>query len=267
MILDWVKEYRRYIEKYSRLLHLYDVDCNEAFAPEDFENSCVYGWLADCSTFFINNLEECIFHDVYSRQDVRERLYILLEFRDWHNDLFPKFDLDVSRYINNPLFSEKEMTEAKRDIKSMVVSFNSTVSDVLFYICEICKANSVPLTENLEAALLRFGTLRGVGYKKEQENKGKDNTLFESCILINGKEQLLEKLHKLIDGKKGKFVANVIKACCGIGFIVKPTYTQVRNEFGDIGAKSGYNKYMSEQYNNEDSESIKKALLVPFDSL
>lgn len=260
MILDWVKEYRRYIEKYSRLLHLYDIECHEVFTSEDFENSCVYGCLAANSDFFINSLEELLFHDVNFKQDVRERLQILLELMERHNDLFPKFDLDVSKYIKNPLFSEKEMTEAKRDIKSMVVSFNSTVSDVLFYICEICKAYSVSLTGNLGAALLRFGALGGVGYKKEQESKGKDNTLFEACILIDDKELLLEKLHKLIGGKKGKFVANVIKACCDVGIIAKPTYTQVKNEFGNIGAKSGYNKYISNQYNNEDINSIKKAL-------
>lgn len=260
MISDWVREYRGYIEKYSRLLHLYDVDCNEVFTPEDFENSCMYGSLADKSYFFINSLEELLFYNVYFKQDVRERLQLLLALIELHGDLFPKFDLDVSKYINNSLLSEKEIAEAKRDIKSMVVSFNSTVGEVLSDICEICTLFSVSLTENLEAALLRFRALSGVNYKKDQESKGKDNTLFESCILINDKEQLLEKLHKLIDGKKGKFVANVIKVCCDVGIIVRPTYTQVRNEFGDIGDKSGYNKYISYGYNDADGKSIKNAL-------
>ena len=257
MILDLIKKYEGYIEKYSRLLHLYDVDCNEAFTPEDFENSCIHGWMANLSAFFIDNLEECIFYDVYLKQNVRDRLFILLQLIG-DNDLFPKFDPDVSKYVNNPLLSKDEEEQAKIDIKSMVVSFNSTVRTVLSYICKKCKAFDVSLPEELKAALLRFGALDGTD--KGKELKLKDNTLFESCILIDDKEQLLQKLHKLIDGKKGKFVANVIKVCCSVGIIVKPTYTQVRNEFGDIGAKSGYNKYMSYQYKNEDSESIKKAL-------
>lgn len=260
MILDWLREYKSYIEKYSRLLHLYDVDCNEAFAftPEDYENSCVYGWLAERSGFFIGNLEEYIFHDAYLIQDVRDRLNILMGLIELHNGLFPKFDLDVSKYVNNPLLSEKEEAEAKRDIKSMVVSFNSTVGNVLSDICKICIEFKVPLTRNLEAAMLRFGALDSAVYKKEQESKY--NTLFASCIMIDNKEQLLQKLHNLIDGKKGKFVAKVIKVCCDVGLIAKPTYTQVRNEFGNIGDKSGYNKYVSYTYNSEESNPIKKAL-------
>ena len=57
----------------------------------------------------------------------------------------------------------------------------------------------------------------------------------------------LQKIHITINGKKGKDAALIILACIKKGWLSKPTYTQVKNEFGDIGSKTGYNKYLCEK--------------------
>lgn len=114
---------------------------------------------------------------------------------------------------------------------------------------------------------------RYVMFPKTDEAKGKIKTKakprtrvkqkrsFRDCLYMDDKESLLEILHKLIDGNKGKFVANVISFCVSKGILIKkPTYTQVVEEFGDIGDKSGYNKYMGLKLEKGDREPIEKVL-------
>lgn len=72
----------------------------------------------------------------------------------------------------------------------------------------------------------------------------------------SSKDKLLAKLHSLIDGKLGKEVALVIILCVQLGKITKPSFKQVENEFGNIGNKSGYNKYVANQQLYTDNEII-----------
>lgn len=58
--------------------------------------------------------------------------------------------------------------------------------------------------------------------------------------------QKLQKMHSKMDGKKGKDFALLTLACIKKGWITRPTYTQAKNEFGYIGSKTGYNKYLNE---------------------
>lgn len=56
----------------------------------------------------------------------------------------------------------------------------------------------------------------------------------------------LQKIHVLMKGKKGKDAVLVLLACVLKGWMDRPTYTQVKNEFGDIGSKTGFNRYFAE---------------------
>lgn len=91
---------------------------------------------------------------------------------------------------------------------------------------------------------------------------------FRSCLLIqdNKKDELLNKLHLLIDGKKGKPVALVIRSCVELGLMTKPTFGVLEAEFPGIGNKNGYNDYYrnySTKYTEEDIKGI-KLHLEPF---
>ena len=55
----------------------------------------------------------------------------------------------------------------------------------------------------------------------------------------------LKKMHTILKGKKGKDFALIIWACIKRGWCNKPTYTQVKEEFGDIGSNTGYNRYLN----------------------
>ena len=80
------------------------------------------------------------------------------------------------------------------------------------------------------------------------------------------KEKLLKKLHQLIDGRKGKAVALVIVVCSAMGLMEKPGHLIMVNEFGDIGNRSGYDRYFSKGYRgytDEETKGIEKHL-APF---
>ena len=97
--------------------------------------------------------------------------------------------------------------------------------------------------------------IKGNKGKGDVVSKGLREVSFEDNLLVEDKGGLLASLHKLIDGRKGKFVAIVMKVCCDYGIMMaKPTYTQVKKEFGDIGVKSGYDAYMVDGKIKEDEK-------------
>ena len=95
--------------------------------------------------------------------------------------------------------------------------------------------------------------------KQPQQNK---KPSFSDCILANNKDEYLKGLHGLIDGNVGKFVAMVIQAAIETKGIVRPSSTQVKDEFGNIGNISGYNNYMKVDFSKElDFKNLKDVLL------
>lgn len=106
-------------------------------------------------------------------------------------------------------------------------------------------------------------------YPPEQSKQGPgQKSDFNSCLLVqeDKQDELLKKLHELIDGKVGKAVALVIGLCVELGLMTKPTFGVLKAEFGDIGDKSGYNAQYSKypkQYTHGEINGI-KVHLEPF---
>lgn len=101
--------------------------------------------------------------------------------------------------------------------------------------------------------------------------KKKRNTVETSeirgCLLVQAdkKDELLKKLHLLIDGKKGKAVALVIRLCVELGLMSRPTFTVLKVEFPGIGNKSGYNTHYREfetRYPKEEIDGMKANLIT-----
>ena len=53
----------------------------------------------------------------------------------------------------------------------------------------------------------------------------------------------MAKLHQVLDGRKGRDVYLVLNTLLYEGVLLKYTYTQAKNEFGDIGSDSLKTKY------------------------
>ena len=99
-------------------------------------------------------------------------------------------------------------------------------------------------------------------YVCKMQPQRKREKSFIDYIVVEDKENYLNKLHELIGNNVGKTVAMVIKAAIETGLILKPTSTQVKEEFKDIGCVRGYNKYMGFDYTNDpDYQNIKNKLL------
>lgn len=81
----------------------------------------------------------------------------------------------------------------------------------------------------------------------KNKTKGRPTRDLKSCMLCDNPEAMLSKLHNMIDGKQGKDVALIIKACIRAGVMTRPTFSQVQEEFGDIGCRQGYTNYMNDK--------------------
>lgn len=143
-----------------------------------------------------------------------------------------------------------EPEQLGEDYEEITDIYEQWRNSIIYWLCKHLRKG--------EMVDLKDGTI----YLKKQEKKKKGDGIgkgvrevsFEDNLLVDDKGELLALLHKLIDGRKGKFVAIVIKVCCDCGIMVKPTYTQVKKEFGDIGDKSGYNAYMNDGKVKEDEK-------------
>ena len=102
------------------------------------------------------------------------------------------------------------------------------------------------------------------------KNKHRRTKTIMDFILLDDdaqKQKFLNKLHTLIDGKKGKYVAFVIRTCVEHGLMSKPRFPILEQTFGNIGNVSGYRKYYSLPLTQEDDKKDIKGIethILPF---
>ena len=103
-------------------------------------------------------------------------------------------------------------------------------------------------------------SLSGKQEKKEILKRGRRSKPFKD-YLQNDDGSKLQTLHDVMSGKGGKEVALVIKVAIQIGWITKPTYKAVADEFGNIGNRSNYNKYINgDKFTSDEIVGIKAKL-------
>ncbi len=89
--------------------------------------------------------------------------------------------------------------------------------------------------------------------------RGRTKSTFKDCILKTDKEKVVNELRKVLSGQKGKYVVLIIKICIEEGVIKGTTFQCLKDEFGDIGHRSGYNKYMNANESTWTDDEIKGA--------
>lgn len=99
------------------------------------------------------------------------------------------------------------------------------------------------------------------GNSKPTRGRGRPKETLKDKMIDDADGKKLQKIHTKMCGKKGKDAALIILACMKKGWMAKPTYTQVKDEFGDIGSKAGYNKYLKESmFGKEEIEGAMASL-------
>ena len=85
--------------------------------------------------------------------------------------------------------------------------------------------------------------------KPQNKQRGRKTKTFADYLLGDEaqKAATLKALHILLQGKSGKDVVLILRAAVEAGKITKPTYAPVKDEFGNVGSESGYNKYMNNE--------------------
>lgn len=61
-------------------------------------------------------------------------------------------------------------------------------------------------------------------------------------LMVEDKDAYLKELHTKIDGKIGVAVVDILQSEIEKEKMLRPTYSEAVEEFGDIGSKSGYNR-------------------------
>lgn len=82
--------------------------------------------------------------------------------------------------------------------------------------------------------------------QSNNKRKGRPKIPFKDLMRDDTNGGKLQKMHNLMQGKKGKGAALIVLACIKKGWIEKPTYSQVKEEFGDVGAQQGFTQYLNE---------------------
>lgn len=77
--------------------------------------------------------------------------------------------------------------------------------------------------------------------------RGRPKETFTDKMIDDADGKKLAKMHTIMRGKKGKDFSLLILACIKKGWITRPTYTQAADEFGEIGSKTGFNRYLDER--------------------
>jgi hypothetical protein len=127
------------------------------------------------------------------------------------------------------------------------------------YIDDLSKLDGQQQPEN-NREIADEKSLSGKQEKKEILKRGRRSKLFKD-YLQNDDGSKLQTLHDVMSGKGGKEVALVIKVAIQIGWITKPTYKAVADEFGDIGNRSNYNKYINgDKFTSDEIMGIKAKL-------
>lgn len=80
--------------------------------------------------------------------------------------------------------------------------------------------------------------------KEPQKKSGRPVKHFVESMINDDDGKKLRYLHQLANGKKGKDFAKIISAAILEGWITTLTFAQAKEEFGDIGSRQNYNKYI-----------------------
>ena len=96
---------------------------------------------------------------------------------------------------------------------------------------------------------------------KPTRGKGRPKETLKDKMINDADGEKWQKIHDVWGESKGKDASLIIVACIKMGWMKRPTYTQVKDEFGDIGSKTGYNHYLdSKMFSHDEIEGIMNIL-------
>lgn len=87
---------------------------------------------------------------------------------------------------------------------------------------------------------------------KPTRGRGRPKETLKDKMINDADGSKLKKVHTVMNGRKGKDAALIVLACIKIGWMQKPTFKQLTDEFGNIGKQQGVTKYLQECHFTKD---------------
>lgn len=275
-IINAINDYKKEIDDIGNIFYVfstfrgrggYDTEWN----AEEIGNKYLCLRLDSAADRLYNRIIE----DMPDNKTLKQRLdyvFLLLEMPDaWeHKDYFPTWDVEywsvknekLMQVIGEKLTPQNDNTDSGKAIKeNMEKNMMPIIASSYIY-----QLNRLAYYANTETTTLKrkLDLLR-----KKVENKKQTNihqSSFIDRLFRIDKKGDMEIIHKILNGKRKKDFAVCICALVENGILsAQVTYTEIQNEFGDIGSKATINKYRNK--NNlytEDLESADKAIKKAF---
>ena len=120
-------------------------------------------------------------------------------------------------------------------------------------------SGEVWLSDEIEKTLVQVYAEDPAGPQERTDTRkrGRPKETLKNRMINDSDGSKLERLHQLMEGKKGKDAALVIMVSVEKGWMTKPTHTQVKNEFGDVGKQQGFTKYLRKEcFTDEEWEGM-----------
>lgn len=149
------------------------------------------------------------------------------------------------------------LVPANRDYDAIRVDENDDLR-VLGRVRKIMKdTQSRPSFAQMQAAV------RQAKEKERQKTTGRPKQqTFEDIMKAEDREQRLQCLRRCMTGLKGKQAAFIIQAAWQLGWFTEfPTFENIRDAFGNVGARSNFKKYLVLKMTAEEQNLYKELLL------
>ena len=175
------------------------------------------------------------------RRDIENR--ILPQARNVFENTQEKFPEYIKSEIGKAVQSMNKMiNESQREGAIML-----NISEVYVFNKERIRALKALEEELLGRNAMDLQQDRPKQQQKGQpaRGKGRPKETLKDRMINDADGSKLQKVHTVMNGKKGKDAALIILACIKKGWMLKPTSKQVAEEFGDIGKQQGFSRYLN----------------------
>lgn len=156
--------------------------------------------------------------------------------------------LNLQSYSNSILWPENGMEDYRESLKQTNIAKRGALSSKPQQ--EVGNPEQKPATPRIEVVPNRsadYGKENLQGENSTQtKGRGRPRKPFKDMMINDTDGKKLQRLHAIMKGKRGKGAALIILAAIKKGWLQMPTYPQVADEFGNIGAKQGFTHYLNE---------------------
>lgn len=142
------------------------------------------------------------------------------------NDLYPKIASKMPEADADTLW---------RKLSIMMAFANQRRGEIVEALKDMANSYSEPQQAQKEAG----DEIQAKTQKRAAEPKERG---IRARLMVEDKDAYLKELHTKINGKVGVAVVDILQSEIEKEKMLRPTYKEAVEEFGDIGSKSGYNR-------------------------